>query len=363
MSGAEPIPAGLERVLSLPREAGSAEAAEARELLRNSLVALGYDVETLRFAFSPGTLNAFPLAGAGLGWLAILQIPLLLMPALPAWGALLVWIVGLGGILALSVGTALGWGARSDVREDATLIARRSPAPVRRWIVAHTDTKAQGHSMAGRLVAIWAVLAAVAALTLLAALRLGGALHPAPVATAALGTLLAGFLAGRGKLRGRTTGARDNGSGLVAALAAAEASTDPATGILLTGAEEFGLVGARILAQTRPELIRGTDVVNLDTLDDRGTLSLVSHDAQGRKLAGRLAMLLASPGAAVRERRLPVGIFVDSYPLARAGGRAVTIGRLDWATLRLIHTPRDSRDTLSFATALRIGRVLGSTTA
>jgi len=360
MSGAEPIPAALERVLSLPREAGSTEAAEARDLLRNSLIALGYEVETVRFAFSPGTLNAFPLTGAGLGWLAILQIPLLLMPALPRWGALLVWIGGLGGVLALSVGTALGWGARADVREDATLVARRGAAPVRRWIVAHTDTKAQGHSMAGRLVAVWAVLAAIAAFTLLAVLRLGGALQPAPVAAAALGTLVAGFLAGRGRLRGTTTGARDNGSGLVAALAAAEASIDPATGILLTGAEEFGLVGARILAQTRPELIRGTDVVNLDTLDERGTLSLVSHDARGRALAGRLAPLFASPDMAVRERRLPVGIFVDSYPLARAGSRAVTIGRLDWGTLRLIHTPRDSRDTLSFGTAVRIGRILGS---
>jgi hypothetical protein len=360
MSGAEPIPAALERVLSLPREAGSAEAAEARELLRNALVQLGYDVEVLRFAFSPRTLNAFPLAGAGLGWLALLQIPLLLMPALPPWGALLVWIGGLGGVLALSIGTALGWGARTDMREDATLIARRGAAPVRRWIVAHTDTKAQGHSMAGRLVAVWVVIAAIAAFTILAFLRLGGALEPGPVAGAALGSLVAGFLAGRGKLRGRTTGARDNGSGLVAALAAAETSTDPATGILLTGAEEFGLVGARILAESRPELIRGTDIVNLDTLDDRGTLSLVSHDARGRELAGRLAPLFASPGTAVRERRLPLGIFVDSYPLARGGGRAVTIGRLDWGTLRLLHTSRDSRETLRFGTALHVGRVLGS---
>lgn len=360
MSRAEPLPAGLERVLALPREAGSAGAAEAREILREALERLGYRVEIQRFAFSPHTLTAFPLAGAGLGWLAILQIPLLLMPALPAWAALLVWVGGLAGLLAIAAGTALGWGRPGERREDATLIARRGELPVRRWIVAHTDTKAQGHSMAGRLIAVWAVLLCIVAFTTLAVLRLQGSLAIAPVAVAAALTLLAGFMAGRGRLNGTTVGARDNGSGLVAALTAAESSLDPATGILLTGAEEFGLVGARILVETRRELVRGTEIINLDTLDEHGALSLVCHDAAGRALAARIAPLLASPGVAVRERRLPLGIFVDSYPLARGGGKAVTIGRLDWSTLRRLHTPRDTMHDLTFATALRVGRALGA---
>ena len=67
MAAAEPLPAELERALSLTREAGSPGAAEARELLRALLIRLGYDVEVQRFAFSPRSLNAFPVAGAGLG--------------------------------------------------------------------------------------------------------------------------------------------------------------------------------------------------------------------------------------------------------------------------------------------------------
>jgi hypothetical protein len=360
MAAAEPLPAELERVLSLTREAGSPGAAEARELLRALLIRLGYDVEVQRFAFSPRSLNAFPIAGAGLGWLALLQIPLLLMPRLPAGGALAIWLGGLAALGIVASGTALGWGGRSDVREDATLIARRGRGTIRRWIVAHTDTKAQGHSMAGRLVAVWVMFAAVAALTLLAVLRLRGALPVWPVAASAALALTAGFLAGKGRLRGATTGGRDNGSGLVAALAAAEVSRDAGTGILLTGAEEFGLVGARILAETRNELVRGTDIVNFDTLDECGALSLVSHDAPGRALATRLAAVLASPGVAVRQRRLPLGIFVDSYPLSRAGATAVTVGRLDWRTLRRLHTPADSAEGLSFATARRAGRAVGT---
>jgi hypothetical protein len=134
---------------------------------------------------------------------------------------------------------------------------------------------------------------------------------------------------------------------------------DSATGILLTGAEEFGLVGARVLAETRADLVRETEIVNFDTLDECGTLSLVSHDGSGRVLAARLALVLASPDVPVRQRRLPLGIFVDSYPLSRAGARAVTVGRLDWSTLRRLHTPTDSAEGLSFATALRAGRAIG----
>ena len=60
--------------------------------------------------------------------------------------------------------------------------------------------------------------------------------------------LLAGFLAGRGRLKGRSHGARDNGTGIVAALAAA-ATAIPVWAFSITGAEEFGLVGARVFAR------------------------------------------------------------------------------------------------------------------
>jgi hypothetical protein len=223
--------------------------------------------------------------------------------------------------------------------------------------VAHLDTKAQGHSMAGRLVAVWLLLAAVAALLALAAWRLSARPPVLVVAAAAAASVTAGFLAGRGRLKGRTVGARDNGSGLVALLAAAE-NASPATGVIITGAEEFGLVGARILAQQRPELVRDRDVINLDTIDDRGDLAIVLHDPPGAGLAAELEVPLAGVAPRVCRRRLPLGIFVDSYPLARAGARAVTIGRLDWATLRVIHTARDTREGFAFDTARAVGERL-----
>ena len=45
---------------------------------------------------------------------------------------------------------------------------------------------------------------------------------------------------------------------------------------------------------------------------------------------------------------------MDSAPLARGGGVAVTLGRLTWATLRRIHTPADNPDGFSFETAEQV---------
>ncbi|HEU5040131.1 MAG TPA: M28 family peptidase [Gemmatimonadales bacterium] len=313
-----------------------------------------------RFRFHPSSLLAFPLFGAGLGLLALLLLPLVTGSGLPAWGPLAVWAVGLGGVGLLAGGVGFGWLALGEYREDANLVARRGDAPVRRWLVAHLDSKAQGQSMAGRLVAVWVVAAAVVVLTLLAAGRLAG---PVPLPLAAAGAALAiaaGALAGRGRLRGGSPGARDNGSGIAAVLAAAAAAPDAATGILITGAEEFGLVGARVFAQLEGSRLTGVEVINFDTLDQEGDLYLVSHDHRGRDLAAAYAASLQGVGPAVRPRKLPAGILVDSLPLARAGAAAITVGRLTWGTLRLIHTSRDVPEGLSLEPAERIGRAVGA---
>lgn len=363
MGSAAPAPdagprAVLARVLALPREAGTPEAAEARGLIAEWLAARGYTVTTQRFSFNPSTLDAFPLFGTGLGGLALLVLPLLLLAGVPRWAAAAAWFAALAALAIFAAGVGLGWaGFGSKAREDANLVAVRDASPVTRWIVAHADTKAQGHSMAGRIVAVWTVLAAIAIMTALALLRLGGPLGAAVAAAGVALTVVAGALAARGRLRGRSPGARDNGSGLHAALAAAEVAGE-GTGILITGAEEFGLIGARIFAQLAGGELRGTEVVNIDTVDDRGDLYLVSHDGRGAELARRELPALAKLGPRVRTRALPLGIFVDSHPLARAGAAAITIGRLDWSTLRRLHTAADTPDGLDFDLAIRIGRAV-----
>jgi hypothetical protein len=348
-------------VLARPREAGSAGAAEARDLVAAYLELLGYRVARQRFAFSPSSLNGFPVFGAGLGGLALAMWPLLAAARAPGWGAALLFAGGLAALVVGAMGIGLGWlPLGGDAREDANLIATRSDAPVRRWIVAHLDSKAQVQSMAGRLVAVWVIGLAIAALAALAVIRVRTVVTMPMAGAAAAIAVLAGALAGRGRLRGVSHGARDNGTGVAAALAAAEALTDETTGILITGGEEFGLVGARVFVARHHDELRQAEVVNLDTIDQEGALAVVCHDARGSALGRREATRLGGAGFRPMLRRLPVGILTDSLPFARAGVPAITIGRLTWRTLRTIHTPRDTADGLSLETAVRIGRALGT---
>jgi hypothetical protein len=348
------------RLLALTRESGSAGLNQARALVAAHLESLGYHVAVQPFRCTAAALVPLWLAGTGLGWLALVLAPLLVLPSPPPWLALTLWAGGALSLGLAAAGAAAGQGPSAwegPPREDANLIATRS-ADVRRWIVAHLDTKAQGHSMAGRLIALWVMLMAVLALTALAVLRLNGPVPAWAAASAAALGVAAGALAAGGRLRGSTQGARDNGTGVLAALAAAERTGDPSVGLLITGAEELGLVGARLLARIHPALLAGSEVVNLDTLDDRGPLWIVHHDVRGRELADREAARLAGLGLEIRRRRLPLGILTDSLAFARAGVPAVTIARLDWGTLRLLHTSRDRPDTLSLATAERVGAAL-----
>jgi hypothetical protein len=346
-------------ILARHREAGTAEAEQARDVVARHLIALGYRVSLQHFRFHPSALLGFPILGAGMGAAALLGLPLLALPGVPGWGALAVWSLVLAATVCLSMGVAAGWLNLGEARQDANLLAVRGDGAPRRWVVAHLDTKAQSQSMAGRLVAVWVMIVAVGCGTGLAVARLGAPLPLWVAATGAALAVVAGALAGRGRLRGTSRGARDNGSGVVAALAFAEASDDAATGILITGAEEFGMVGARMFVRVQGSL-EGVTVVNLDTIDAEGALFVVRHVARGRGVAGAVVSRLQTLGLPVRARRLPLGILVDSLPLARAGAQAVTVGRLTWSTLRVIHTPADVPETLSLEVAEQVGRALAA---
>ena len=215
--------------------------------------------------------------------------------------------------------------------------------------------------MAGRLVSIWVVVIAVVVLILLAAWRLiGGAPLPSVTATCGAGVaLIAAIFAAGSRLRGSSPGARDNGTGLLGVLSAAQERPDSTVGIILTGAEEFGLLGARHLARAEPALLRDTEVINLDTLADRGSFYIVTHNSAAVPLANRLQRRLAGLGLPIIQRRLPVGILVDSLAMAPLASGAVTVARLDWTVLRLMHTPRDTNQGLDPRFAEAIGRLIG----
>ena len=320
----------FQAIVRLPREAGTPGAEAARLLITGYLEARGYSVRRQPFAFQPAAANVLPVLGAGLGWLTLIEIPLLLLDRFPASMALLIWLPGLLalGVVAWGIGTGIDVPG-AERREDANLIVSQGPAMVRRWIVAHVDSKAQGHSMAGRLVAVWMLVLAALLLTGLTLARwiLGGALASVPVVA---------------------------GAGLAVA---AETPREDGIGFVFTGAEEFGLVGARVFARE----LRNADaveVVNIDTVTGRGQLHILRHDRRGGELGARLAAALPRVPAGTSVHRLPLGILVDSLPFARSGALAVTVARLDWDDLRRLHTPRDTPEGLDLTTARAVGETL-----
>ena len=214
-------------LISRGREAGTPEAEAARRSVARFLTELGYIVQEHSFRFNAGVYRSLAAAGAVLAVVALVEIPLLQRTA-PAWGALVVLLVQLAVTIVVVTGLMVrGDGGPGPVRVDANLIASRPGSTVRCWLVAHLDTKAQAQSMAGRLVAVWVTVLAVTALLLSALLRTGHPLPAGPAAAAGAAGVLAGVLLSRGRLSGASPGARDNGSGLLAVLTAAELATDP----------------------------------------------------------------------------------------------------------------------------------------
>lgn len=342
-------------IVASGREAGTAGAGTARRSISQFLTSLGYEVSEYPFQFNAAIYQAFPAAGSLLTAGSLVEVVLLARPV-PGWSAATLLLVTLIAIALVSWRLVLG--GTGTPRADANLVARRAGAQVRSWLVAHLDTKAQAQSMAGRLVAIWVTLSALVALTIACGFRLAGPLPREVADTVGVLGLLAGFLLARGRLSGESPGARDNGSGLLAVLTAAELATDPGIGIIITSGEEFGLAGARALAAGAGNLLSGSQVVNVDTIDDEGTLFIVRH-GNGDALAARMVERLSGL-AVVRSRRLPLGIMVDGVPLARAGSSAVTLGRLSWGTLRKLHTARDTAAGYRLETAEMLGERLAT---
>ncbi len=344
-------------LLASGREAGTADVAQARRVVAEYLSSLGYQVSEAPFLFSTLSPNAYPVFGAGLGWLVLIQIPLLTMPGVPGWAALAAWVVGVPALAALVMGVLLGWGGGGGkTREDANIIARRDAAPVQRWIVAHLDSKSQGLSAAWKIgTALYAGLV-MTGLSVMAGARLAGPLDVDLVAFGAAAALAACGLSGRGALRGQSRGARDSGSGLLAALTAAAAEPEN-TGIMITGARHFGAAGARIIAEQHGPSITGVEVVDLDAIDDCGRLHVWYHSDRATGLAERLAQLLG--GRVSRSRWFRGPFLACGGPLSDAGAIAVTVSRYDWHTLRRLHRPGDTAEGLAFDTAEEVGRRLG----
>ena len=247
-------------------------------------------------------------------------------------------------------GAAARFPLRGDAKaEGMNLIAVRPRVRVATWLTAHYDSKGQPLSMLGRLllvaaavvmipVALLATEAGASAWWWLAALVCPMLFLVLNVAT------------------DRSPGAVDNATGVLTVLAALDRLPPEApVGAILLDAEELGLVGARALVRERANLLRDTAVINFDGIDDRGGVIAFAH-----RLGSSTTGVAAALGAAPRGR-LPV--VVDGRAMAAAARECLTIMKGNWATMRVVHTPRDGPDRLTLSGVEEVARAVAGALA
>ena len=235
---------------------------------------------------------------------------------------------------------------RGRAAEGINLIAVRPRVRVATWLTAHYDSKGQPLSMAGRLLLVAAIAAAVpAALTA----TLVGA---SPWWGLALCGLPALFLVLNVVIDG-SPGAVDNASGVLTVLATLDLlPPDAPVGAIFPDAEELGLVGARALVRERANLLADTAVINFDGIDDRGGVIAFAHRP------GTLTASVAGALGARPRRRLPV--VVDGLALAPATRECLTIMKGEWGTARIVHTPRDRPDRLTLTGVQHVAQAVAA---
>jgi hypothetical protein len=124
-------------------------------------------------------------------------------------------------------------------------------------------------------------------------------------------------------------------------------------GVLLPSAEELGLAGAR--AWARPRSAQGGVAINCDGVDDGGSLTIMYSGKPSLEIIDAISAAAEEP---VRVRRMPLGLLLDSVGLTEHGWRSATVSRGSLASLRRVHTRKDSLEQLRGDGISRTARAL-----
>jgi hypothetical protein len=354
----------LRAIGGAPRPAGSDADIAARRYAARVLAASGFTTREEPFQYSafPGRYGTPLIGAAGVGVVASAG------HLAARGGAAFALVILVAGAVVLAV---LGrWLARAGVldlpmlrAEGVNLVAMRGGSAPAVWLVAHTDSKSQPVPQALRAAGITGLALTWVAAIALAIAQFAGVPGVAPFAVwagLAVVAVVTGLPVMLSVVGTDSDGALDNASGVAAVLIAAEQlPLDLPIGVLLTTAEELGLAGARAWARStgaapngqaaarRSAPATGQVALNCDGVDDVGMLTGMHSGAGHDRVLDALSAAAAARGLPYRSMRLVPGILTDSVALADAGWATVTLSRGTLATLRRVHTRRDSLDRLA----------------
>ncbi|MDQ2767453.1 MAG: M28 family metallopeptidase [Gemmatimonadota bacterium] len=329
----------LAAIAAAPRPSGGEAERTAREYCAAVLRGVGFDVSERTFELStfPGKWGT-PLFGVGV---AAVTIAAAREGAMGSGARALRILIAGAAVLAVS-GRWLGTRGVLDLpfarARSSNLVATRGAPSL--WLVAHLDSKSQPIPIVVRALAIMASLIFFGVAAGVAVAQLVVPMPPVVWFALASIVLVASLPVMASMVGTRSPGALDNASGVATVLRAAELlPRDIEIGVLLTGAEELGLAGARAWAREQNKnsetFVAPSSAINVDGVDDTGEVRLIYSGNVPRALLTLLGVGWPKPV------RLVPGVLMDGVALADAGWVVLNVSKGSWRTVRRIHTASD----------------------
>ncbi len=364
--------------LAFPRLVGSTGEAEAQDYIVQQFKALGLDVSREPFSFTKFPAEVLPRL------LSVLFVPVVL--SVPWFGGQFPILVCLACLLSLSVAMyCTQWHKRFEGLYDVgrshrteNIIATNGVKPDDNTpaflFVAHYDSKSQVLPIAVRAISYGIAIIGLVVLTIAMVIKVGwGVWFPDVIVwvwcVAGITTFCL-LLLQINLTQNHSPGAFDNASGVGVMLEVARVvmarGEKRCVKFLAAGAEEYGMCGALRYVQTHADEYDRENiyVINLDGLGVGNGVSVVTRYGippvqTTHTLTDLFRVSGESLGIEVSERYLPIGVGLDSIPIASRGFETVTLtaGNVGSAALR-IHSKRDKSDLLNVESLQQIGELI-----
>ena len=362
--------------LAIPRLVGSAGEAETQAYIVEQFTKLELDVSWEPFAFTKFPAEVLPRILSALFVLIVLSVP---------WfGERFPTPVCIACVLSLTVAMFFTqWQKRLEGLYDVgrkhrteNIIAKNgakqdgnSPAFL---FLAHYDSKSQVLPIAVRMMAYGIAIVGLMALTLVMLVRVIDLIWlPNYIIWGIVGiTIFCLLLLQINLTENHSPGAFDNASGVGVMLEVARVvmgrGEKKSITFLATGAEEYGMCGALRYIQAHADTYNreNTYVINLDGLGVGNGVNLITRygippTRTTRTLGNLFRTSSESLGIRVSERYLPIGVGLDSIPIASRGFETVTLTARGVGSVALkIHSKQDQIELLNAESLQEVGELI-----
>ena len=362
--------------LAFPRLVDSVGEAEAQDYIVEQFTALGLDVSWEPFSFTKFPAEVLPRI------LSALFVPVVLF--VPWFGERFPLLLCLACLLSLAIALFFTqWQRRLEGLYDVgrkyrteNIIAKNGAKPDGNTpaflFVAHYDSKSQVLPIAVRAVSYGIAITGLLVLTTLMLIKLFTLVWlPNYIVWGVAGiTILCLLLLQINLTRNHSPGGFDNASGVgvmleVARVVMARDEKTPIT-FLATGAEEYGMCGALRYVQAHADEYDRENiyVINLDGLGVGNGVNLVTrYGIPPTRTTRALSDLFRASGEAlgiqVSDRYLPIGVGLDSIPIASHGFETLTLTAGDVGRVALkIHSKQDRSELLNEESLQQVGELV-----